>query len=146
MKTLSKSILAAIAATGLLAGCASYDYGYAYSPPYAYGYDYGPYYYDYGYGPYYYGPSYYVGPSVGLGFTYRDRDYAHGYRYDRNRRGHATNYAHNYQRHGTTRPTVTHPQRNVAPAGSRSRPAAPPPVVAHGGYAPNTVGPHNSQQ
>ncbi len=72
MNTLTKSLLASIAAMGLLAGCATYDYGYGYSQPYyGYGYDYGPYYYDYG--PYY-GPGYYVGPpTVGLNFEFRDR-------------------------------------------------------------------------
>jgi len=76
MKSIIKTALA-IAATAALAGCASYDSGY----PYGYndGYGYGPYSYnDNGY--YYdYGPSY-VAPSVGFGFTYRDRD--RGY-YDR---------------------------------------------------------------
>jgi hypothetical protein len=71
MSTLTKSLLASIAAVGLLAGCATYDYGYGYSQPYyGYGYDYGPSYYDYGS---YYGPGYYVGPSVGLNFGFRDR-------------------------------------------------------------------------
>ena len=60
MSTLTKSLLASIAVVGLLAGCATYDYGYGYSQPYygyGYGYDYGPSYYDYGY----YGPGYYSG-------------------------------------------------------------------------------------
>jgi hypothetical protein len=73
MNTLTKSLLASIAVAGLLAGCATYDYGYGYSQPYygyGYGYDYGPSYYDYG--PYY-GPGYYAGPSVGLNFGFRDR-------------------------------------------------------------------------
>jgi hypothetical protein len=65
----------AIAAGAALAGCATYDYGPGYG--YSYGYDNAPYSYDNGY---YYdnGPSGYVAPSIGLGFTYRDRD-----RYDR---------------------------------------------------------------
>jgi hypothetical protein len=157
MNTLTKSLLAAVAAGGLLAGCATYDYGYGYtySEPYYYGYnpgyDYGPYYYDYGYSPYSYGPGYYVGPSVGLGFTFRDRD--HGRRYDRSDRHRGRNYSNsrNYNggrgNHPSTRPTVTHPQpRNVAPAGSRSRPVAPPPARANGGYAPNSVAHNYSQQ
>jgi len=70
MKSIINTALA-VAATAALAGCASYDYGYPYG--YNYGSDYGPYSYnDNGY--YYdYGPSY-VAPSVGFGFTYRDRD------------------------------------------------------------------------
>jgi len=74
MNTLTKSLLASIAVVGLLAGCATYDYGYGYSQPYygyGYGYDYGPSYYDYGY----YGPGYYIGPpAVGFDFRFRDRD------------------------------------------------------------------------
>src|SRR6185437_8650529 len=72
MNTLTKSLLASIAVVGLLAGCATYDYGYGYSQPYyGYGYDYGPSYYDYGY----YGPGYYIGPpAVGFDFGFRDRD------------------------------------------------------------------------
>ncbi|HEX6793384.1 MAG TPA: hypothetical protein VF304_05980 [Casimicrobiaceae bacterium] len=75
MKSLVRSALAAVAAGVTLAGCATYDYGlgYAYPQPYdgynydySYGYDNGPYSYD--------GSPYYYGPSVGLGFTYRDRD------------------------------------------------------------------------
>ena len=108
MKTLIKTLLAGIAAAGL-AGCASYDYGYAYGQPYDgyYGYDGGPYYgynrpYDsyngpyYGYdnGSYYYGyPGYYYGaPAVGFSLGYSDRDHR-GYdhqsngRYDRNEDG-----------------------------------------------------------
>jgi hypothetical protein len=73
MNTLTKSLMASIAVVGLLAGCATYDYGYGYSQPYygyGYGYDYGPSYYDYGY----YGPGYYIGaPTVGLDFGFRDR-------------------------------------------------------------------------
>jgi hypothetical protein len=107
MKRLVKSALAAAAAGVALAGCASYDYGYGYSdtqPYYGYeygynsGYDYGPYSYDYS--PYYSGPSYYVAPSVGLGFTYRDRDRDRGYR-DRNyneRRDSDTRHDNNYRR------------------------------------------------
>jgi hypothetical protein len=69
-----KSILAALALTGSLAGCATYDSGYAYSSPYTYGYG-----YDYGYSsPYYYdywGPGYYVAPpALSFGFSYRDND------------------------------------------------------------------------
>jgi len=96
MKPLVRSALAAVAAGVALAGCATYDYGpgYTYAQPYNeysygynYGYDNGPYSYDYN--PYYYyGPSGYVAPSVGLGFTYRDRD-----------RG---NYDRNYYRHRNT--------------------------------------------
>src|SRR5690348_9893942 len=63
----------AVAAAVALGGCATYDYGPGYG--YTYGYNdgyYTPYSYDNGY---YYdsGPGY-VAPSVGFGFTYRDRD------------------------------------------------------------------------
>jgi len=135
MKSLAKAVLAAVAAGGLLAGCATYDYGYG--APYTYGYG-GP--YAYGYSPYYYGygPSYYVGPSVGFGFTYRDRDYRNHRNYSRNDDRHRnTDYRGGNDRRGdrasrdnATRPTVTQPQRNVAPANSRSRPVAPPPAQA----------------
>ena len=62
MKSLARTALAAVVAGVALAGCATYDYGYAPYNGYSYGYDNGP--YSYGYGPYYYGygPSYYVGP------------------------------------------------------------------------------------
>jgi hypothetical protein len=100
MKRLVKSALVAAAAGVTLAGCATYDYGYGYSdtqPYYGYeygynsGYDYGPYSYDYT--PYYSGPSYYVAPSVGLGFTYRDRDHDR----DHDRGYHERNYSeHRY--------------------------------------------------
>jgi len=149
MKSLAKAVLAAVAAGGLLAGCATYDYGYGYtySQPYSYDYGYGAPYtygyggpYAYGYSPYYYGygPSYYVGPSVGFGFTYRDRDYRNHRNYSRNDDRHRnTDYRGGNDRRGdrasrdnATRPTVTQPQRNVAPANSRSRPVAPPPAQA----------------
>jgi len=112
MKTLIRTVLAGIAIAGL-AGCASYDYGYAYgqpsygyygdgSGPYYgynqpyYGYN-GPYYgyngpyYGYDNGPYYYDyPGYYYGaPAVGFSLGYSDREHR-GYdhhssgRYDRN--------------------------------------------------------------
>ena len=73
MKSVIRSALAAVAAGVALAGCATYYNGYSY------GYDSGAYSYDYG--PYYYGPPAYVAPSIGLGFTYRDRDWGD---YDRN--------------------------------------------------------------
>jgi len=83
MKSLVRSALAAVAAGVALAGCATYDYGYAqpyngYSYGYDYGYGNGPYAYDDG--PYYYdyGPSGYVAPSIGFGFTYRDHDRDYG--------------------------------------------------------------------
>ena len=86
MRTLMKVLVASVALAGL-AGCASYDYGYAYERPY-YGYDYGyaPYYYDYGYP--YYGPAYYYGgPTVGFDFRFRDRDrFDHRGRFDRHER------------------------------------------------------------
>jgi hypothetical protein len=144
MKSFAKAVLAAVAAGGLLAGCATYDYGYGYtySQPYSYGYDYGyggP--YTYGYSPYYYdyGPSYYVGPSVGFGFTYRDRDhrdYRNRRSYSRNdNRQRSTDYRRGNDRRGdrasrgnATRPPVT--QRNVAPAHTRARPVARPPTQA----------------
>jgi len=158
MNTLTKSALAAVAAAGLLAGCASYDYGYGYtysepygytySQPYAYGYDYGPYYYDYGYGP-----SYYAGPSIG--FTYRDGDrhYRNYRNYRGNREHRNTNYSSSHNRSygnrsASTRPAVTHPQRNVAPAGSRARPVARPAVQARNDPWGGTNRPNdrNSQQ
>ena len=82
MKTLIKRLLAGVALAGL-AGCASYDYGYAYGQPYYYGYDSGPYYgyngpyYGYDNGPYYYDyPGYYYGaPAVGFSLGYSDRDH-----------------------------------------------------------------------
>jgi hypothetical protein len=89
MKSLVKSALAAVAAGVTLAGCAAYDAGLGYTYPqpydgygygYSYGYDSGPYPYDDN-SRYYYDPSDYVAPSVGFGYTYRDRD--RGY-YDRN--------------------------------------------------------------
>lgn len=113
MKTLIRTLLAGVALTGL-AGCASYDYGYAYGQPTTYGYygydsrpyyDYnGPYYgynapyygyngpnYGYANGPSYYDyPGYYYGaPAVGFSLGYSNRDhgsYDHRWngRYDRN--------------------------------------------------------------
>lgn len=68
MRGSTRCVLASIAAVGLLAGCATYDYGYGYAQPY-YGYDYGPYSYDYG--PYYYD---YGAPAIGFDFSYRHRD------------------------------------------------------------------------
>ena len=86
MRTLMKVLVASVALAGL-AGCASYDYGYAYERPY-YGYDYGyaPYYYDYGYP--YYGPAYYYGgPTVGFNFSFRDHDrFDHRGPFDRHER------------------------------------------------------------
>jgi hypothetical protein len=71
MTILRKAILATLVCAAPLAGCATGpyydDYGY---DRYGYGYGYGSGYYD----PYYYGPGY-VAPSVGLGFTYSDRDH-----------------------------------------------------------------------
>lgn len=105
MNTLIRTLFAGVALAGL-AGCASYDYGYAYGQPsYGYyGYDSGPYYgyngpyygyngpyYGYDNGPYYYDyPGYYYGaPAVGFSLGYSDRDhrrYDHHWsgRYDRN--------------------------------------------------------------
>ena len=101
MKSVIRSTLAAVAAGVALAGCATYDYGYGYSYPqpyngYSYGYDNGPYSYDYG--SYYYGAPAYVAPSIGLGFTYRDRDWGD---YDRNynwRRDSRDRHDHDYRR------------------------------------------------
>jgi hypothetical protein len=82
MTILRKAVLATLIGAAPLAGCATGpyydDYGYdryGYGP----GYGYAPGYVD----PYYYGPGY-VGPSVGLGFTYSDRD---NRRYRRDRDG-----------------------------------------------------------
>jgi len=79
MTILRKAVLVTLFCAAPLAGCATGpyydDYGYDRygSERYGserYGYGYGP---AYGYDPYYYGPAY-VAPSVGLGFTYSDRD------------------------------------------------------------------------
>jgi hypothetical protein len=84
-----KGILAC-AAAAFLAGCATYDYGYAagtsyygYGPGY-YGYGYGaPYayepYYGYGYGPWYYAPPVVSGGVVISGGGSRPHDHARGY-------------------------------------------------------------------
>jgi hypothetical protein len=108
MRTSIKGALAAIALTGLLGGCASYDYGYGYTyaPPYGYGYDDGPSYYDYGpytYGPgYSYGPGYYYGaPSVGFSLGYRNFD-RHD-RYDRGRHDRSYRRSHEGSRNGQVR-------------------------------------------
>ena len=90
----------AVAAAATLAGCATYDYGPGYGyTTYGYNdaYDYGPYSYDNGY--YYdYGPSGYVAPSVGFGFTYRDSDREH---YNRDYYRHRNDYReHNDYRGG----------------------------------------------
>ena len=100
MKPIVKSALAAVAAGVALAGCATYDYGYGYSdtqPYYGYNYGYdGPYSYDDS--PYYSGPSYYAAPSIGLGFTYRDRDrWNHDGNYS-GRRNADTRHDNNYHR------------------------------------------------
>lgn len=125
MKSLFRPALAAVAAGVALAGCATYDYGpgYAYPQPYNgytygynYGYDNGPYAYDYS--PYYYGPSGYVAPSVGLGFTYRDRDRGD---YDRNYHRHRntdTGHDNDYRRDDNDQWRGDY---------SRSRPVAPAP-------------------
>lgn len=138
MRTSIKGALAAVVLTGLLAGCASYDYGYGYAydrPYYGYGYDYGPYYY--GYGPYAYGPGYYYGaPSVGfnLGFSdfdrrdrYDHRDYG---RRDRAFRRGSDRGSVRTQQHTNTRPargsrTASQQQRTDTTARHRV-PAAPP--------------------
>jgi len=126
MKSFARSALAAVAAGMALAGCATYDYGpgYAYPQPYNgynygynYGYDYGA--YPYAYSPYYYGygPSGYVAPSVGFGFTYRDRGNDDYYRHRNSYSGHDNDYhrGDNQQWRGDD---------------SHSRPVAPPPGQA----------------
>ena len=82
MKSLVRSALVAVAAGVALGGCATYPQPYnGYGYGYGYGYDNGPYSYDDS--PYYYGPSdYYVAPSIGLGFTYHDRDRGNYDRHD----------------------------------------------------------------
>jgi hypothetical protein len=109
MSTSIKGALAAVALTGLLGGCATYDYGYGYAydaPYYGYGYDHGPYYY--GYGPYTYGPGYeYGAPSVGftLGLRNDDRHARHdrGRHVRSYRRGHDRGNVHMRQ-HANLRP------------------------------------------
>ena len=141
MRTPMKGALAAIALTALLAGCASYDYGYAYDQPYygyRYGYDYGPYYYDYG--PYPYGPAYYYGaPSVGFNLGFRDFDHRHFDRHDRydrhdrsDRRGFNRGRGNvSAQQQANTRParvnrTGNQQQRSGTATHRRVPPAAPP--------------------
>lgn len=68
-----KTLLAALAGAALLSGCATGPYYDEYG--YGYGYD--------AYGPNYYGYPGYAGPSIGLGFTYSDRDYRRERRGDR---------------------------------------------------------------
>ena len=123
MRTLMKALLASAALAGL-AGCASYDYGYAYEQPY-YGYGYGPYYYDYGYP--YYGPAYYYGgPTVGFDFRFRDRDrFDHRGRFDRHERA-AGRTLDRDRAHFATRQQAPHPARvnqpsNQPRAGSLAR-------------------------
>jgi len=78
MRTLFRWSVAAAAV--VLAGCATYPYGYngyGYDRPY-YGYDTGP----YAYRPYYYGyptypPYYYGAPSVGLSFGFSSGGHHH---------------------------------------------------------------------
>jgi hypothetical protein len=136
MKPLVRSALAAVAAGVALAGCATYDYGsgYTYSQPYngySYGYDNGPYSYDYN--PYYYGPSGYVAPSVGLGFTYLDRDRDRG-DYDRNHYRHRDTYTghdNDYRRgdndqwrgdHSGSRSAAPYPSGRDDPWGGTNKP------------------------
>ena len=141
MRTPIKGALAAVVLTGLLAGCASYDYGYAYDRPYygygydrpyyGYGYDYGPYYY--GYGPYAYGPGYYYGaPSVGFKLGFRDFDRRDRYdRRDYGRRDRAVRRGSDRaQQHTNSKPargsrTASQQQRSDTTARHRV-PAAPP--------------------
>jgi hypothetical protein len=116
MSTLTKSLLASIAAVGLLAGCATYDYGYGYSQPYyGYGYDYGPSYYDYGS---YYGPGYYVGPSVGLDFRFRDRG---GHERAGRRHVGSRSYARSYSRPRMATRSASSGARNGASTRGRTR-------------------------
>jgi hypothetical protein len=118
MTTLTKSLLASIAVVGLLAGCATYDYGYGYSQPYygyGYGYDYGPSYYDYGY----YGPGYYIGPpAVGLDFQFRDRD-----RHEHAGRRHVANRSvvRSYSRPRMATRSASSSTRNRTLTGTRTR-------------------------
>ena len=118
MTTLTKSLLASIAVVGLLAGCATYDYGYGYSQPYygyGYGYDYGPSYYDYGY----YGPGYYIGPpAVGLDFQFRDRD-----RHEHAGRRHVANRSvvRSYSRPRMATRSASSSTRNRTLTGARTR-------------------------
>jgi hypothetical protein len=137
MRTSIKGALAVLALTGLLAGCASYDYGYGYAydqPYYGYRYDYGPHYYDYG--PYTYRPGYYYGaPSVGFNLGFRDFDRRDRYdRRDHGRRDRSYRRSDDHgnaraQQHANTRPArgnrgASRPQRAGTTARNRV-PAAP---------------------
>jgi hypothetical protein len=95
MATSMRTILAVAGGALLLSACAAYPYddgyggywynnGYGYDNGYAYdnGSAYGPSYYDPAYDDYGYSPGYYVGPSIGLGFSFSDRDW------DRDHPGH----------------------------------------------------------
>ena len=146
MKSTIKAMFAAVAVTGLLAGCATYDYGYGYryDQPY-YGYSYDQPYYGYGYGPSYYDygayPYYYGAPSIGFDFRYRNND--RRYRSDRGNFDHrGRNFAQHHdsggRQHanaGGARPSNarTHqPSRANTMAGNRV-PAAPAPQRASSG-------------
>src|SRR5579872_5154481 len=137
MRGLTRCVLASIAAAGLLAGCATYDYGYGYAQPYygysydygPYSYDYGPYYYGYGYGPYYYGA-----PAIGFDFGYRhyDLDGHNHYRHDRDYRhyGAAQHYRYSgnrgsYAAQHNVRAPVTRSNRSGTYARSRATEARP---------------------
>ncbi len=70
MTNLRKAVLATLICAAPLAGCATGPYYDGYGYDRGYGYDYG-----YGYAPGYAYDPYYYGPSVGLGFSYSDRDH-----------------------------------------------------------------------
>lgn len=111
--------LFACAATALVAGCATYDYGYGVGASY---YDYGPGYYAYDYGPpYAYGPYYgwgygpwYAPPVVSGGVVISggggDRHWQHD---------HARNSGRTYSREGQQAVTPP-PGPGVAEGHSRS--------------------------
>lgn len=137
MNTTIRAACASLAMAGLLAGCATYDYGYGYDRPYyGYGYD-RPYYgytYDYG-GPYYYdyGPYYYGAPSIGFGFTYRDHGRRDRHHYDRHRQAAAAHHDHSGRRQANARPAHANPSHGHQGAVARNRvPPAPAPQRSTG--------------
>jgi len=142
MKSTIKAMFAAVAVTGLLGGCATYDYGYAYDQPY-YGYSYGQPYYGYGYGPSYYDdgayPYYYGAPSIGFDFRYRNHD--RRYRSDRGNFDHRDRHfaqhrdsgGRQHANAGGTRPSHARPHPRANTMARNPVPVAPAPQRASSG-------------